>query len=696
MAAFSSVNTNIGKYIDIVDTIPALRAYNPTCISNGDAVLVSAGVTLGDSAGNAYVWVESSTKDDDGLLTIKPFMPLESGRWIKMFGQGPRGFQGERGFQGIQGVQGFKGDPGGNVMATGPFSDLVSQAVPAGITLIQTTGNDRGILIEDTTLTDANVAAHPLAITKTANGRYFRRDPRNLWIEQFGARSVPDKSFDSSPAINAAIKYSQFCAGTLPGLAGVVVGPKVQAGIGRFYLASRINVKSTLELCGQSNGHLLAQTATVFAVEESGFIFERQDTFNTTTISPATTGADGSRVHGITIIYVGSSLPRSGGLRAEFGILSKCMIDVYECTIRRFPGPAVYVWATSGAGGAAQGEASTSQITRNWLEECWAAVAIEGADANVIDVSNNRAFSTCVWGMYSVGFLNSNYSNNHFKANGQLVHYNGRRYQPMPGYESVWGTTVPGTNPNVWGYCEDGGPTATGYNGYDAVPTWVSGGTGYYAGGPVYHPSQNGRSVFINNYTEGGQPLPIIMFPAVSIGGQWAHAEGANGRFLNFEQGSTNSRSFIAATRENLPTVGRRAAISPEQGLTVYSGDLEYGLSMAPYGKDFRWTQGSADYAMSALITGDQTAQAFGRASTIPNSFWFNKGFVMGNRAWASSTTIPTTGDHAVGEIVWNTNPAAGGNIGWVCTTANVTGANPVAAVWKAFGAISSDTPPAA
>jgi hypothetical protein len=44
----------------------------------------------------------------------------------------------------------------------------------------------------------------------------------------------------------------------------------------------------------------------------------------------------------------------------------------------------------------------------------------------------------------------------------------------------------------------------------------------------------------------------------------------------------------------------------------------------------------------------------------------------------------PTTGSHEVGEIVYNIAPTAGGNIGWVCTTAGTPG------TWKTFGAIAA------
>ena len=47
-------------------------------------------------------------------------------------------------------------------------------------------------------------------------------------------------------------------------------------------------------------------------------------------------------------------------------------------------------------------------------------------------------------------------------------------------------------------------------------------------------------------------------------------------------------------------------------------------------------------------------------------------------------TAAPVAGTWAVGDIVWHQNPAAAGNIGWVCTTAGTPG------TWKTFGAIAA------
>lgn len=56
---------------------------------------------------------------------------------------------------------------------------------------------------------------------------------------------------------------------------------------------------------------------------------------------------------------------------------------------------------------------------------------------------------------------------------------------------------------------------------------------------------------------------------------------------------------------------------------------------------------------------------------------------VRGGKTNIWGTASPVSGTWAVGDIVWDTAPAAGGYIGWVCTTAGTPG------TWKTFGAIT-------
>jgi len=47
-------------------------------------------------------------------------------------------------------------------------------------------------------------------------------------------------------------------------------------------------------------------------------------------------------------------------------------------------------------------------------------------------------------------------------------------------------------------------------------------------------------------------------------------------------------------------------------------------------------------------------------------------------------SAAPTTGTYLQGDIVYNSAPTAGGNIGWVCTAGGTPG------TWKTFGSIAA------
>jgi hypothetical protein len=55
----------------------------------------------------------------------------------------------------------------------------------------------------------------------------------------------------------------------------------------------------------------------------------------------------------------------------------------------------------------------------------------------------------------------------------------------------------------------------------------------------------------------------------------------------------------------------------------------------------------------------------------------------MEGKRFSVADDIPTTGVHAKGDIVWNSNPVAGSVIGWVCIVTGTPGS------WKSFGNIS-------
>jgi hypothetical protein len=150
-------------------------------------------------------------------------------------------------------------------------------------------------------------------------------------------------------------------------------------------------------------------------------------------------------------------------------------------------------------------------------------------------------------------------------------------------------------------------------------------------------------------------------------------ANGASTEFGILIDGSTTAEGVIADSRIT-DTLG-----NARYGIYVIAGDVtthtfrnNYASGVTDYG--FRATTAAAcrewdNNDLAGTLGRSLNAPTSGAGRVAPQTF---------------GTAAPTTGAHIVGEVVWNTAPAASGTIGWVCTTAGTPG------TWKTFGAISA------
>lgn len=83
-------------------------------------------------------------------------------------------------------------------------------------------------------------------------------------------------------------------------------------------------------------------------------------------------------------------------------------------------------------------------------------------------------------------------------------------------------------------------------------------------------------------------------------------------------------------------------------------------------------------------IIGDLNLANHEKALTSAGGDIWTQDFKIGGRRHGFGTTAPTSGDWRVGDIVYNTIPASGGFVGWVCIATGTPG------TWRTFGAISS------
>jgi hypothetical protein len=102
-------------------------------------------------------------------------------------------------------------------------------------------------------------------------------------------------------------------------------------------------------------------------------------------------------------------------------------------------------------------------------------------------------------------------------------------------------------------------------------------------------------------------------------------------------------------------------------------------ICMENSSQDFRATQAGGG-RISGLRLVNNTAPGTVQIGTEVAEV--DAGNTWGRRAMHGAAA-PTAGTWAVGDIVWNTAPAAAGTLGWVCTTAGSPG------TWKAFGSIA-------
>lgn len=85
MGIYSNINVSVGKAINTLGGIVALKGYQPRQLVDGDTVVVT-GLDEGvDGQGGVYVWSEASTATSDNFQTVQPVFVIGKGRWLRLF-----------------------------------------------------------------------------------------------------------------------------------------------------------------------------------------------------------------------------------------------------------------------------------------------------------------------------------------------------------------------------------------------------------------------------------------------------------------------------------------------------------------------------------------------------------------------------------------------------------------------------------
>ena len=531
-----------------------------------------------------------------------------------------------------------------------------------------------------------------------------------VWsVKEFGA--VGDGVADDYAAIMAALEHlaaiSPFQTGEENAFhpSGTLFFPP-----GRYRVSRAINLKHTVRLLGCGTGANAGEaTKLFFPPGTSGIIVNRHNTYGTKWQADTDTGgngsAEGSIIEGLALIGGGGDTRTGGDRDADrgdgFRLRARC--EVLRCEARGFARDGFHLAASLDANTHPLG--STNQ---NKLSDCSSihngrhGFYFGGADGNAVTVINPNAVYNGEYGYRDESFLGVHLFAGHSASNGQLDsglhpttaivyhrHAASKRdgkWVVHLGQEAAAASTEPGTNDGVWIFKEPGGPAHN-------VPQWVRGGA-YVSGGSGV--LAGGGSTHHGVYCEGGQGHYYIGPSATASDGMI----GANGD--EFYGPGIYHRTGSGAMRVHgmVQSSVRRG----EHGAShILGGDAGEGFvrtvesSHLPSGR-IHEVVARGEYALvhrsygGAGISGGTFLRATtqdsapanwtraGREGVVP--YMFNAPVLsLADQADHSVTRVvavgsaaPAQGEHAQGEIVFNTAPTPGGVFAWCCVAGGTPG----------------------
>jgi hypothetical protein len=201
--------------------------------------------------------------------------------------------------------------------------------------------------------------------------------------------------------------------------------------------------------------------------------------------------------------------------------------------------------------------------------------------------------------------------------------------------------------------------------------------------------------VFIGAYTEPPQKS-ILSAPSIFVGGLGASLGAidstSEGSAIN--GGTAQGAPLQYINSKGVVTVGSTlgkddsALVAMTFGASSESPTYDsWKLKFDNTNKAWFWQYANSSLFQPISLIGSATPVYTNTGLTGPV---FQNGYGITNNGISSvkvrllGTAAPTTGTYEIGDIVYNSTPAAGGYIGWVCVTAGAPG------TWKTFGPITA------
>lgn len=421
--------------------------------------------------------------------------------------------------------------PGANVMAIPRFTGLATTPIDVGTTLIHTAAYDNAgkggaWYIEDTALTDADVAAHPRAIAKTANvpARYFRLSfEQRILPQMLGARADDDGRLaptPDGPAFQATMNYLATVM-TAAGPGGYYAGSPPMYIEGNYWLDG-VTLEPThgtqwlgvgSARFGPSGG---AGTQMRWADGCHGVIPQFPNTFGADgvdLVDPIHTGCPGFTAKGIKFKGGYAGVLANEGL--WHGMVARTICHFEDCYWYGWSGIGARTWAGNVTGhGSFSGNTSETVFFGCKFENNYIGRDNRGSDANV-----QTGFRCTYYQNRLAGYIDDNGAGSsteispHCASNGMLTNPNywtqtstaGYRYALKPAGNKANAPSGSTADTADWAFLEAGGAIANLIPAYDPALDFRSGGdmiTLGSAGVIFIQPySEYGTMNFYNAYT---------------------------------------------------------------------------------------------------------------------------------------------------------------------------------------------------
>jgi hypothetical protein len=452
-----------------------------------------------------------------------------------------------------------------------------------------------------------------------------------------------------------------------------VGGPHIHFPPGTYRFEKTIELKRTVILegdsTGMSGGHASILT---FPVNTTGIIVHQFNTLGEGLDPTPSHGGPGSIIRNLQLVGT-----REGSTRGH-GIWLRARATVEQVYVQSFKEHGIMVLA----GAEAKNPAYVGNANDFYIGQCSSilndgcGLYVKGADVNAGVIINTSCSHNGAWGFYDSSFLGNTYVGCHTENNGRYSQVSdaGNHYYVVD--ESHASSVKPGTIKDVWALVRPGRVNKD-------YPQWVAGST-YVDGGSYKSDNRNARNCFIGCYTEMGQPPPDVRKPAMVIGGAFVQQRDSGDAFVisTGAEGGKLSRFSMDQRSQGARALQMYFGVIPEQPMTaIAAGDHEHGL--APLAWDDttgQWMTVHGGTHVPVRYTTNLNTEKFGRVGALtggqvafPQGVWLGSSLASA-RFFGNGPAVPTAGDHAVGDRIFNSVPAVGKPKSWVCVAAGTPG----------------------